>query len=345
MRHSSEASRDEFSDIASRYNKYTLPLQQTKRKEKSRKHNLISLFADMSRLLGIPTELRQRIVALAVWTPKPPPDAIAISQDNRVRLREDWDVWVPAQLPQPATLPLLLTCRTLRDDVTYLLSASSPQPGAYELDIVFIPGCGLFPTWTCCPPRSHAHVGTIHASLRIMDVDDIDDTVRGGGGFATRFRSVSSSFSTAGLLPNPPPGACNFYHLLASCLALGPLGVSSLAYQTRHGGSLSTCRFTLGRLVVSVASKGETELDRDKRRYKAFEARPVGHDHLPYGAGGEDAVFPGPGDDSRYAWTSPTILGDAEDPPWGTETAWASTSPTLSALCSTLTGCRAAMVS
>ncbi|KAK0616952.1 hypothetical protein B0T14DRAFT_254761 [Immersiella caudata] len=62
--------------------------------------------------LNLPAGLRQESLALAIWTLKPPPCSPLESQD-RVRLRDEWDIWVPAVPPEHAVLPIVLTCKPL----------------------------------------------------------------------------------------------------------------------------------------------------------------------------------------------------------------------------------------
>ncbi|KAK4645061.1 hypothetical protein QC761_501550 [Podospora bellae-mahoneyi] len=264
-------------------------------------------------LTTLSTELRHKVLASVIWT-----STVTLYnhldlffQDPRVRLRDDWDIWVPTTPPQPPALSLLLTCRILRYDVQYLLNLSTAQSHPYEIDVVFIAKCGLFPTWVCCPLPSQINLDTLQASFRIMDVEDIDDEVPAGrqGEFLSRYRGVSSDFD-ADNYPTPPPGSWNFYRLLASFLALGPRGLTSPAYQRENRGCLSRSRYSLQHLIISVTSKEETEMD-DERRERASGPRRFLLDHnsdLPYGASREDDVFPGPPDNSPYTWTGPTKL-------------------------------------
>ncbi|KAK0702549.1 hypothetical protein B0T21DRAFT_378537 [Apiosordaria backusii] len=264
-------------------------------------------------LTTLPTELRHQILASVIWTPTAtPPDCRSIFRENlRVRLRDDWDIWVPANPPQSAALSVLLTCRCLRNDVQHLLKSSNVQHHPYEIDIVFIPKCGLFPTWICCPLPSQVNLDSLQASFRIMEVEDIDEEGPSKGEFLRHYRGVASDFNAGHCYPNSSPGSWNFYRLLASFLALGPRGLTSPAYQSRHRGSLSTCRRSLRHLIISVTSKEETEID-EKRwaRHYSGPARFLIDDQpdLPYGSLGEDLIFPGPSQESPYAWTGHTDL-------------------------------------
>ena len=155
----------------------------------------------MPSLLELPTELRYEIFSSVTWTRTPPPDSPETSQD-RVRLRDGWDIWVEVY-PRPlAPLTLLLACKTLHNDVRHLVSSGG---ATYELDIEFVPGCGLFPTWTRCPLPSQTHIHTLRASFRVPNADDIDGTIAGTQcTFAKRFRGCSFDFSTKETYPNPP---------------------------------------------------------------------------------------------------------------------------------------------
>ncbi|KAK0673188.1 hypothetical protein QBC41DRAFT_144255 [Cercophora samala] len=263
-------------------------------------------------LTALPSEVRHQILAEAIWTPAvSPPDLHSIAHEERIRLREDWDIWVPINPPpQPVVLSLLQTCRTLRQDVEHLL-ATNRKDCAYEMDIVFIPKCGLFPTWTCCPLPDQCSFRTIHASFRIMDVDDIDNEVPTDKPFQQKYPGVSSDFDAEDSYPNPPQGSWNFYRLLASFLSLGPRGVTSPKYQATKKGSLSTPRVTIRHLNISATSKQKTELDEEKAAGKGIMRFMIdSNPDLPYGASGEDLIFPGPPPDSPYAWTGPTDLAD-----------------------------------
>ncbi|EGO59195.1 hypothetical protein NEUTE1DRAFT_99376 [Neurospora tetrasperma FGSC 2508] len=283
-------------------------------------------------LTTLPPELRHKILASVIWTPTATlyNHLDLFYQDPpRVRLRDDWDIWIPATSPQPPALPLLLTCRILRDDVQYLLHSptAAQKSRPYEIDIVFIPKCGIFPTWVCCPLPSQFNLDTLQASFRIMDVEDIDDeveTVGRQGEFLRRFHGISSNFNANDkYYPNPPPGSWNFYRLLVSFLALGPRGLCSPAYQRKNRGSLfssrsrSPPRYSLRHLIISVTSKEETETDEERweRADRGAQRFLIAHNEdLPYGAEGEEDIFPGPppndddDDFAQYTWTGPTDL-------------------------------------
>ncbi|KAK3502780.1 hypothetical protein B0T13DRAFT_501024 [Neurospora crassa] len=253
-------------------------------------------------LTTLPPELRHKILASVIWTPTATlyNHLDLFYQDPpRVRLRDDWDIWIPATSPQPPALPLLSTCRILHDDVQYLLHSptAAPKSHAREIDIVFIPKCGLFPTWG----RQ--------------------------GQFLHRYHGISSDFNADDkYYPNPPPGSWNFYRLLVSFLALGPQGLCSPAYQREHRGNLlsssrsrSPPRYSVRHLVISVTSKEETEIDEERweRADRGAQRFLIAHNEdLPYGAEGEEEIFPGPpppnddddDDFAQYTWTGPTDL-------------------------------------
>ncbi|KAK5659929.1 hypothetical protein OQA88_13393 [Cercophora sp. LCS_1] len=185
----------------------------------------------MASFLTIAAELRHHILALSLWTPDLPPVCPADTQD-RVRLRPDWDVWVSTTAPRPTALPLLLTCRALYHDVTRLLDSKDT---VYELDVLFIPGCGLWPTWTCCSTPRQFHVGTVNVRFRILDArfPDFDprypDNIERNPNmwdphisFPEQFRA-HHDFRVLEY-PNPPRAAWSFYRLLAAFLTLGPQG-------------------------------------------------------------------------------------------------------------------------
>lgn len=236
--------------------------------------------------------------------PNQPPESPETSQD-RVRLREGWDIWVPVIPPQPPSLPLLLSCKTLNRDTRYLLDSSTQCP--YELDIMFIPGYGLWPTWTCCPPAGQVHFNTISVSFRIFETYDINQSKIPI--FINRFKACASFKTVGGFRDrNPPPATWNFYRLLVSLLALGPQGLSSPSLQSRHRGSLSICQYTIKHLILSVTSKPETNEDVWRRMDIPLRVRPAesNNPRVPYGvAGGEDYIFPGPEQGSRYFWNGP----------------------------------------
>ncbi len=186
-----------------------------------------------SRLERLPPELRQAIFSLVIWTPTPPPDFHEATPLDRIRLRDDWDIWIEPSTRPPAGLALLLTCRTTHHDVRRLTSYGARTP-VYELDLVFIAGCGLFPTWTLCPLPSQTHIHALNATIRMLNAQDIDTSSDPShsyfdppGPFATRYAGCASSFDPRETHSSTPPAARNFYHLLVRFLALGPLGVVS----------------------------------------------------------------------------------------------------------------------
>ncbi|KAK3949104.1 hypothetical protein QBC32DRAFT_400463 [Pseudoneurospora amorphoporcata] len=263
-------------------------------------------------LITLPSELRHKILASVVWAPTATlyNHLDLFYQDPpRIRLRDDWDIWIPATSPQPPALPLLLTCRILRDDVQYLLHSptAAQKSHPYEIDIVFIPKCGLFPTWVCCSLPSQFNLDTLQASFRIMDVEDIDDeveTVERQGEFLRRYHGISSDFNANDkYYPNPPPGSWNFYRLLKNRGSL---------LSSRSG---SPPRYSLRHLIISVTSKEETEMDEERweRANHGAQRFLIAHNEdLPYGAEGEEEIFPGPpptdDDFAQYTWTGPTDL-------------------------------------
>ncbi len=101
----------------------------------------------------------------------------------------------------------------------------------HELDIAFIPGCGLFPTWILCPLPSQTHIHALSATFRALNAEDVDRSYFPNndrdqpGPFATRYAGCASSFDPQETNHGPALGARNFFHFLARFLALGPLGV------------------------------------------------------------------------------------------------------------------------
>jgi hypothetical protein len=221
----------------------------------------------------------------------------------------------------------------LHIDVLSLVS-SPRQQAPYELDIMFVPGCGLFPTWTSCPLPSQRHLQTVRASFRIFNTDELDSTVARlfpkddkddkndkddeshKGIFASHFPGLSPCFNTGRAHPNPPPAAHNFYRLLASFLALGPAGMLSPTLQQQHRNAganpLSTCRYTIRHLVIDIASD-KTRLDKPRRPVPDWcdsedEDEPT---LLPYEDAHHPVALPPTGrENARYAWNGPTRLSD-----------------------------------
>ncbi|KAK0704457.1 hypothetical protein B0H67DRAFT_521560 [Lasiosphaeris hirsuta] len=277
----------------------------------------------MVSLVGLPIEIRQKIVALAIWTPQPPPKCAEDSQD-RVRLRDDGAVWVFKTQPQSTALSVLLTCKALYADTMYLLNS---RHASYEMDIMFIPGCGLWPTWTCRPPPGVVSMPTVYANFRVFahggDHDDKLCNSDGGKGCSLleEYFGGYCSFE-ADYYPNPAPGAQNFYHLLASLLALGPQALSPSASLAENRRSLSTCRYTVGRLVVSVASEpGMANISKEGNCARSlrgiedpFQVTPE-NPNMPYQSGYDATthMFRGPDAGSIYSWVRPTDRRNALD--------------------------------
>ena len=259
-----------------------------------------------SPLERLPTELRYAIFSPVIWTQTPPPEFSQTSPD-RVCIGENWDIWVESTPRPPAALSLLLTSRTLHHDVQHLVSSDAPT-NFYELDIAFIPECGLFPTWIVCPLPSQRHIPTLRVSIRILSADDIDYTPlpsRRPGPFAARFPGQPRSFELFYHIKSQPPrGACNFYHLLGRFLALGPLGVVSnnLAYPT----SPTRQPYTLTSLHIATTSKPHSSVDDAKFSLLADRQEVHSFPNVPFGGSGDTRVFGAPPADAEYVWSGPT---------------------------------------
>ncbi len=264
-----------------------------------------------SPLERLPTELRHAILSLAIWTPTPPPDFSRCPVPDRVRLQDGLAVWVEATPRPPAALSLLLTSRTLHRDVRLLVS-SGGITAPYELDIAFIHECGLFPTWTVCPLPSQIHISTLRASIRILSAKEIDFTrvcpdarpVPCGERFMQRFPGDPSPFGSSQPSGHqPPPGACNFYHLLTRFLALGPLGVARADPGPDSPNPPPTRRrYTLNSLIIATTLKRETIIDRRTPRTLELPYFPT----VPFGFhGSQPLVFPAPpaADFPEYVWS------------------------------------------
>ena len=277
--------------------------------------------------MSLPKELRQQIVEFVTRVPEPAPTSPSKCGD-RVRLRPDWDVWVPAATPQPAILSLMLTCKTLHNDVVYLSASAT-----YELDVMFVPGCGLWPTWTCCPAPSQIRLDTVRVSFRIFHAQNVDfegggpSLVAGYPTFAKRFPGIASDFTDRRNHPNPPPGAWNVYRLLVSLLALGSAGLYSPSLHTAHRGTLlsSPPRYTVRRLVLAAATTPDSEPERYRSVFLQTPNRTAevpSHPTLPYGEPGVSTDmfhFGGPSqvtEDRRYTWTGLTTIGNAPGTSW-----------------------------
>lgn len=220
---------------------------------------------------------------------------------------------------------------------------------------MFVPDCGLWPTWTCCPTPKRFRFPSVRVSFRIFHADDLDnpqaeearegvepyqgvldllnaaalsfpDPQAGASKpaaaedqapkFADCFRGVSSSFDATATHPNPPPGAWNFYRLLASFLALGPAGLFSPYLHSRRPGALliSPPRYTVHRLILAVTSKVRSESDILRNLMAGLDRNmAVTEDNtIPFGGAAEKALYPGPladwPDHAPYVWTGPTTI-------------------------------------
>ncbi len=157
----------------------------------------------------LPRELRHSILSLVIWDPTPLVDYFSKTRLDRVRLKDGCDIWIEPTLPPPPTaLPLLLTSRTVHYDVRHLVSSPASPP--YQLDVAFVPGCGLFPTWTMCPLPSQTHGPSLRVAIRILSHREIDQAVCQGPHkvtFQARFRGYKkSSFKVCGSDPPTAPG-------------------------------------------------------------------------------------------------------------------------------------------
>ena len=264
----------------------------------------------MVSFLDLPAELRQQILALAISTPKQAPSSPVESQD-RVRLRDDWDIWVLADPPEPAVLPFMLTCKTLRDDV---LTRHFQDSAPYELDVMFLPGFGLWLTWTCCPTRKQFNLATLRVVFRIFQAQNQmpGDDLTGESVFTRRFAAISCSFNSGSQFPNPPPAAWNFYRLLVSLLSLGPAGLISRAEHWARRGTLlwSPPLCTVHRLALVTETQPRVftrwELLRHQLVHPAQLQMGVrSNPDVPYGSMGDSTMFPGPPAGSGYQWSGP----------------------------------------
>jgi hypothetical protein len=194
---------------------------------------------------------------------------------------------------------------------------------------MFVPGCGLFPTWISCPLPSQRYLQTIRASFRIFNTDELDSTVAGllpkddtkddasyEGIFARQFPGLSCCFNTGKTYPNPPPAAHNFYRLLASFLALGPAGMLSPTVQQQHRiagpNPLSTCRYTIRHLIIDITS-GKARLNKPRRQLSGWSLSDEDNEDeptlLPYQNAQHPVVSPPSGrENALYVWNGPTRL-------------------------------------
>ncbi|KAG7291072.1 hypothetical protein NEMBOFW57_001082 [Staphylotrichum longicolle] len=275
-----------------------------------------------SRLESLPAELRRAIVSLVIWARTPPPDFTQHPFPDRVRLRDDLSVWVEPMPRRPAALLLLLTSRTLHHDVRSLVSSGAAP---YELDIAFIDECGLFPTWTICPLPSQTHIPTLRASIRILSAEEIDsmrpcrEPASGAAStssavddrFVARFPGSRNAFIINRDDPLPPPGACNFYHLLTRFFALGPLGAVTLDPAGPASLIRSPARrrrYTLDTLTITTISKPPSFWD----TIRWLQRHPIeissNRTDIPFGAPGEPLHFPAllpAADFPEYVWSGP----------------------------------------
>ncbi|KAK1831452.1 hypothetical protein QBC39DRAFT_306838 [Podospora conica] len=263
----------------------------------------------MVSFLDLPAELRHEILWLAIATPKLAPWSPVESQD-RVRLRDEWDVWVPAVPPEPAVLPFMLTCRTMRYDI---LAGRFQQSIPYELDVMFLPGCGLWPTWTLCPSPRQLKLSTLRVVFRIFDPQTqvMPDPPHAPSetSFTRRFPAISRTFNINAQYPNPPPGAWNFYRLLISLLSLGPRGlVSRAAHRARRGSLMSSPPLcTVDHLVVALETQPPSsrwsQMTQQFRQQTAQQQAVLSYPDLPYGCLGDETMFPGLPAGSGHEWS------------------------------------------
>jgi hypothetical protein len=75
-----------------------------------------------------------------------------------------------------AQASLLHTSRLLRAETKYILGLLAEEP--YELDVMFVMGCGLIPTWVSCPGLK-PEVFSVDIDIRMFDMpgpDDVDSS-------------------------------------------------------------------------------------------------------------------------------------------------------------------------
>ncbi|KAH6853999.1 hypothetical protein B0I37DRAFT_20311 [Chaetomium sp. MPI-CAGE-AT-0009] len=128
----------------------------------------------MAILLILPREIRDRILQDAIFIQHPLPASPSVSQD-RIRLRNTRDqfwhpktnIYIQRGRGDKTQLSLLRTNRQLRTETEELLKRLL-ETTPCRLDVMFVNGCGLFPTWLSLPGLQRV-INTVHVQVRIFD--------------------------------------------------------------------------------------------------------------------------------------------------------------------------------
>ncbi|KAM0271682.1 hypothetical protein ACHAQH_008968 [Verticillium albo-atrum] len=129
-----------------------------------------------------------------------------------------------------AASALLATSRQIRSETQDLLASSRKL--VYHVDVMFIEGSGLWPTWLSIPTRS-LHVDEVHAQFRIHELPP----------------DLAPVWESPGLWgggeEGAPGGNVMFYELLARFLQSGPAGLDRSRQQYQ-------AVYSIGRLRLDV---------------------------------------------------------------------------------------------
>lgn len=181
----------------------------------------------MSRLLDLPREIRSKIFAFAIpWQQNQPTSLAEINLENRHAISSmasgaDYGaeaVKFEKQPPHWNTLSSLsLTNQQIHHEVMDIVHYISKGPFIYELDLIYIYGRVLFPTWTYIPIISNI-IDTVYVTIRIVSCDGDEGDIFGPileelfipgrkpyDAHALLFYHALQVFLTEGLWPRPCP--------------------------------------------------------------------------------------------------------------------------------------------
>lgn len=174
----------------------------------------------MCGLLNLPREIRDAILTLAIpWQQSRPASLDEINLRNRHTITK---VATPLQYmveminfekrPRYNTMSSLsLTNKQLHKEVMEYTHSKSKLPLNYELDLIYVYGRGIFPTWTYIPLMSNT-VDTVHVTMRVM----------GRKGRAANIWGPFVDHLFIRSEPSPDGHMLMFWHILQVFLTHGP---------------------------------------------------------------------------------------------------------------------------
>ncbi|KAH6854896.1 hypothetical protein B0I37DRAFT_363335 [Chaetomium sp. MPI-CAGE-AT-0009] len=127
-------------------------------------------------LLGLPRELRLQILEGAIAVRRAAPASPSASK-SRVRFRNQYDRWwsdstklfvEDADHAKSAQPFLLATSRQIREETQYVIGRLAIRSEPYQLDVMYVNGYGLMPSWVSLPCLSK-RVGKLDIRFRFFD--------------------------------------------------------------------------------------------------------------------------------------------------------------------------------